>query len=208
MRALGVTPSVLNQIVKVYPRICRNGHTVAGPKDEDDGCRFCAIARKARYNVSPKGHAAVSRYRQTPKGQAYRARERASDAAHERHLRFRATNPDKLRRWKTEWRAAHPDKERAQQQRAYAKSKGLSQARRRALMAGVPSEPYTRLEIYERDGGCCYLCSKPVAFTVFEVDHVIPISAGGSNTRANVATSCRRCNRRKGARVLADPCEL
>jgi len=39
-------------------------------------------------------------------------------------------------------------------------------------------------------------------FIPFEIDHIVPISAGGSNDTENLALSCRQCNRGKGVKIL------
>jgi hypothetical protein len=36
------------------------------------------------------------------------------------------------------------------------------------------------------------------------LDHVIPLSRGGSNTTGNLANRCQRCNSRKGRRTPAE----
>lgn len=69
------------------------------------------------------------------------------------------------------------------------------------------SEPYTLAEVAERDGDRCGLCGRkvdmrrrnphPLAPTI---DHVLPISRGGDDTRANVQLAHRACNIAKGAR--------
>jgi 5-methylcytosine-specific restriction enzyme A len=51
----------------------------------------------------------------------------------------------------------------------------------------------TRARIAERDGYRCVYCGGP-----FEViDHVIPISQGGSDADSNLRASCKACNERK-----------
>lgn len=72
-------------------------------------------------------------------------------------------------------------------------------AKRKARKAGVEHKPYTRREIYDRDGGICRGCKKELAFERhgFEIDHIVPISLGGPDTPANVQLMCRPCNREK-----------
>lgn len=56
-----------------------------------------------------------------------------------------------------------------------------------------------RAQALERDGHQCAYCGRPAA----EVDHIIPVSAGGPSTLHNLAAACRSCNRRKGAKAAA-----
>ncbi|MFC8277198.1 HNH endonuclease [Streptomyces sp. NPDC057271] len=79
--------------------------------------------------------------------------------------------------------------------------------RRRAAKRGGVSEPYTLAEIAERDGRRCKLCGGRVAMTqkvphpkAPTIDHVVPVSEGGDDTRANVQLAHFVCNSAKGAR--------
>ena len=59
-----------------------------------------------------------------------------------------------------------------------------------------------RRVIYERDGGICMKCGKPVPKDDFHVDHIVPISAGGSEWDLdNLELSCPTCNLTKGAKT-------
>ena len=44
----------------------------------------------------------------------------------------------------------------------------------------------------------CGACGRDVEL---EVDHVIPVSRGGTDDLKNLKTSCRECNRGKGVMV-------
>ncbi|MFF3128519.1 HNH endonuclease [Streptomyces sp. NPDC057908] len=79
--------------------------------------------------------------------------------------------------------------------------------RRRAAKRGGVSEPYTLLQIAERDRGRCGLCGQRVLMAAKvphskapTIDHVVPVSEGGDDTRANVQLAHFRCNSVKGAR--------
>ena len=65
-------------------------------------------------------------------------------------------------------------------------------------------------DIYDRDHGICYLCSKEIDLSLhynhrdsFTLDHLIPLVLGGDTTRANLASAHRSCNSRKGTRLIA-----
>ena len=52
-----------------------------------------------------------------------------------------------------------------------------------------------RAAVLERDHFTCVYCgAKGSALSPLHVDHVIPLSRGGSNDPANLATACRECN--------------
>ena len=63
--------------------------------------------------------------------------------------------------------------------------------------------PFSRANIYARDGHRCQYCGveHPVGDLTF--DHVLPVSQGGKKNWENIVTSCIDCNRRKGGRTPA-----
>lgn len=50
-------------------------------------------------------------------------------------------------------------------------------------------------EVFKRDGYACQTCGSEVDLCV---DHIIPLSLGGSDLDENLQTLCRRCNSSKG----------
>jgi hypothetical protein len=60
-------------------------------------------------------------------------------------------------------------------------------------------DPDLRWGVFQRDG---YSCSECGSQTDLTVDHIHPVSLGGSNHPENLRTLCRSCNSRKGATVL------
>jgi CRISPR-associated endonuclease Csn1 len=66
----------------------------------------------------------------------------------------------------------------------------------------------TREEIYRRDGfRCVYCCHDGTTFEGWRfltLDHVIPLSGGGSTGAANLVTACVACNNQKWNRVFAN----
>lgn len=55
-----------------------------------------------------------------------------------------------------------------------------------------------RKAVLDRDEYICRYCGH--RSQTIEVDHVIPVSKGGTSTPDNLVTACRDCNRRKGGR--------
>ena len=80
--------------------------------------------------------------------------------------------------------------------------------KRRALLREALVESFDRVEIFERDDWVCQLCGTPVdrlatfpAPLSASLDHIIPISRGGTHEPGNAQCSHLRCNVSKGARM-------
>lgn len=53
--------------------------------------------------------------------------------------------------------------------------------------------------------GFCRMCIGLYELQVREeVDHIVPVAAGGGNELENLATACRRCNRQKKDKNAAE----
>jgi 5-methylcytosine-specific restriction endonuclease McrA len=79
-------------------------------------------------------------------------------------------------------------------------------ARRRARKQQNGVEPYTDAELWaqaEAIDWCCYLCGDKIA-DEWVGEHVLPISRGGADSLSNVMPTCRPCNDRKHATLVAD----
>jgi hypothetical protein len=57
-----------------------------------------------------------------------------------------------------------------------------------------------RFSVYERDDRTCQYCGRSAPEVELQVDHVHPVSLGGTNRIDNLLTACRDCNIGKGAR--------
>lgn len=94
--------------------------------------------------------------------------------------------------------------------RRTAASDRASRKLRKYRERGAIVERFDPIEVLERDGWKCHLCGirtpKGLRGThdarAPELDHIVPIAAGGEHSRRNTACACRRCNITKGARPL------
>jgi 5-methylcytosine-specific restriction endonuclease McrA len=77
---------------------------------------------------------------------------------------------------------------------------GLLRARRRHARI----EQVNRRKIIERDKSTCYMCGRKLGYAELVIDHVIPISRGGSHSEDNMKVACAPCNRRKGSKLPAE----
>lgn len=69
--------------------------------------------------------------------------------------------------------------------------------KRRALMAELYVEDVPLDDILLRDVGICGICTQPVMESTVELDHIIPLAAGGAHERTNIQLAHRSCNRQK-----------
>ena len=61
-----------------------------------------------------------------------------------------------------------------------------------------------RFEVFKRDSFKCQYCGKSAPEVVLNVDHIKPVSKGGTNEIVNLITSCWDCNIGKSDRELKD----
>jgi hypothetical protein len=62
--------------------------------------------------------------------------------------------------------------------------------------------PSLRFAVLERDGFRCVYCGVTAEDSEMHVDHVTPVSKGGTNDLHNLATACVDCNLGKGDREI------
>lgn len=66
--------------------------------------------------------------------------------------------------------------------------------------SALNSYPKRKL-IYKRDDYTCQYCGSVKDLTI---DHVVPKSRGGSNNWDNLVSCCRKCNLKKGDKLLSE----
>lgn len=60
-----------------------------------------------------------------------------------------------------------------------------------------------RFEVFERDRFTCQYCGGKAPNVELEIDHVIPLSAGGSDDVLNLKAACTSCNRGKADIIIS-----
>lgn len=168
----------------------------ASPRYTSTGmCMGCNKMFSHRYMVK-------DREKHRTKGRTYYAnnKQKCSDAASARHKKNIEENRKKSRMWVAnnserhrenakKWRKEHPEKVRL-----YANNR-----RARKLGNGGVHTTNDIDEIMKMQKGKCAYCRTKLGSTR-QVDHIEPLSCGGSNDRSNLQILCKPCNLRKRAR--------
>ncbi|MFQ5754858.1 MAG: HNH endonuclease [Acidiferrobacterales bacterium] len=64
--------------------------------------------------------------------------------------------------------------------------------------------PLSNPALFARDAHLCMYCGGQFPARTLSRDHVMPLSAGGTDTWNNVVTACRRCNNHKAGQTPED----
>lgn len=165
-------------------------------------CKKCRHAERAeQYKNSPslmektRERAAkwfldnIERARENRKKQYQNNREKAIADAR----KWREENIDKYKEYNREHhKCSYPNnKERI----------NCNTRNRRAKIAGL-SGKHTKKDIdnlFVKQSGKCFYCGD--ILNTYQVDHVIPVSRGGSNSPDNLVLACEFCNKSKGNRL-------
>jgi hypothetical protein len=65
------------------------------------------------------------------------------------------------------------------------------------MSSRVPISKRVRFSVFKRDQFTCLYCGAHPPDVILEIDHIEPLSEGGSNDESNLATACTACNRGK-----------
>lgn len=112
----------------------------------------------------------------------------------------RAKGSDAYKQALKRWQASNPGK--------VAAYRSKNRHTRRGAMAAT-AETFDPAEIHARDKWRCLLCGCRVKKKsdgydpqLATLDHIVPLSRGGSHTMANCQTACHMCNSKKNAKTI------
>ena len=92
-----------------------------------------------------------------------------------------------------EYHKLHPEKVRA-----------WSHKRRELKTSGVQHTGADEIHVYNLAEGKCAYCGTKLSFKEGQIDHIVPLSRGGSNDIGNLAWSCPHCNNKKNAKFIIE----
>ena len=120
----------------------------------------------------------------------YQAAHKDVKRAH--NAKYQAEHEDELRVYRAAYRQT--DTGRA--------AKAASGHNRRVSLAGAPLTAAAILEVKAEHGGICPYCNRQIAGG--HIDHVVPVSKGGTNDRENLVWACAPCNMQKHDKGLIE----
>lgn len=150
-----------------------------------------------------------ARYREENKQKikeiSLRWREKNPERHAENARNWAAKNPEKVRKNRIEWRKKNPERAaelaRKWRQRNPEKQRQImfhTNSRKRGLRLLIAHGLTDRLGI--KQGWKCPYCMACIKSS-FEIDHIHPVSRGGSGDESNLQLTCKSCNCSKGAKT-------
>lgn len=181
-------------------KACKYGH-IAQRTTLSMNCTACLVIHKADYrkrNVFKRAAYYIeNKERENANSRTYYARNK--DRRQRQGKEYRANNPDDVRMGNARWRHANPSYASQHRLDNAPKYRVYRENRRAREANGVLSRNIVE-RLYERQRGMCACCSVALGDR-YHLDHVIPLSRGGSNTDDNVQLLLDKCNARKGSRL-------
>jgi len=120
--------------------------------------------------------------------------------------KWRKENPDKVNKYNANhkeyreiltkrWRINNPEKHKRNVKAGWQNRR----ARERKIGGKISSKIIAKLLICQNNA--CYYCFEGFE-NYYEIEHIIPLSRGGTNEEINICLACRACNAQKGTKLI------
>lgn len=176
----------------------RRRATAARQEAEARPCPYCGVAMTHPRRVQC-GSADCTRHHYADRMRAWNQdyKERTGDWYHRLYAEAQREYNRQRRQELGHWRKLYP-----------AAAAAADARRRMRVELATAGDPVVPADVHARDGWTCRLCGGPIDPEVAwpdpmsaSVDHIVPLSAGGAHTMANVQSAHLGCNSRKRDRV-------
>lgn len=163
--------------------------TVSGFSTE---CRICLRNRYRLYRETNKEKLKIktNEYRKNNPGWTKLVKKRDYEKNREARIsaarKYRQKNPDKCNKLSKE---------------QYAVKNAMRRARLQNAGGSYTKEDIKR--IYDSQNGKCLYCSIEVG-NKYHIDHIVPLSRGGTNSPDNICIACIQCNLEKSYKLLSE----
>ena len=203
---------------------CKRGH-LSQRRTSDGCCMECGYQQRMAWKDANRAKVNALERARHVRNPGYFKRHYAANAERikARVLAAYHANPGPTRARVKEWRERHPDRVLELRQAWYEVNKPTVVQRVTDWNATYPEAKLARcrnyrarlngaegshtaadiLALFDAQGGVCVYCKRQLG-TAYHVDHIHPLSRGGSNWPTNLQLLCARCNNNKRA---TDPAE-
>lgn len=143
-------------------------------------------------------YASDKEYRELVSQKGRERRQNNAEKVKETQRRYRDENRAKLRESSYRWRTQNRDAINERKRMAYHLNPDADAIRASSMMRRALGKVSAEIikEIYAEQNGCCAYCGIEVG-QKYDVDHIHPVSKGGTNARKNLCIACPPCNRSK-----------
>ena len=156
-------------------------------------CDFPSVIAKRRYcsqRCMGAHRTATGFWRGENSPNFIHGRARTPDYVRETRRRWSRSHPEDVAKHYRRWREKYPDHAAAHNWKIH--------SARRAVEGHFTPEDLN--QILERQKRRCVYCKVKMTRRTKSLDHIIPVSKGGTNWPSNLQFTCRRCNSRKNAK--------
>lgn len=182
-------------------------------------CKACANIYSAAHREQARARTAQWCKDNPERHKANSSKWRAAnrDKERKRHAKYSAENPDKVKAGNAKWYAKNPDirkaacarwrAENADRHKAYQAKYRAENAdayraydqNRRASESGGKLSPGLAERLIKLQRGKCACCKQPLGDD-YHLDHIMPLTLGGSNEDSNMQLLRAKCNLNKSAK--------
>ena len=117
------------------------------------------------------------------------------EQVHTRNLRWKRANPEKNLEHTYKFRKKHPEKVKEWNQRRFNSERAAGKLTLTTLRK-VKEENIKKYGVLT-----CIYCLIPIQPGQDSLDHLVPVSRGGTNEYENLSIACRKCNSKKRTRT-------
>lgn len=183
---------------------CVKSHTKKWYRDNAKRAKQSASDYRKTHLVQCRAYAAshltqrrIRQQKPEHKAKAAEYRKKKADNLRDYNRNYRETHPGWMAEVQRTWGKNHPEKRRAATHRRLAR---LHAAEGRFTDIDIK-------QMYEDQDGRCAYCGIRIFMDIpkdVHIDHVMPLSRGGSNNPDNLLLTCQPCNQSKNAKTVAE----